>query len=83
MTVDGFAFDSATPTLISHWTAVISAQYTDITEAQLEAEVLAGTLPNNSWSGTFTATAVPEPATLLTFGFGALALVRKRRSLNK
>jgi hypothetical protein len=82
ITIHGIAFDTATPGDISHWDAVISSQY-NLTAAELEAEVVAGTLPINSWSGTFTATAVPEPATLLTFGFGALALVRKRRSLNK
>lgn len=80
--IHGVAFDTATPGDVSHWDAVISAQY-NLSAAALEAEVLAGTLPINSWSGTFTSTSVPEPATLLTFGFGALAVARKRRSLNK
>ena len=80
MTVNGFAFDT-NGGAITNWTAIISAQYTNMTEAELEAAVIAGTLPPRSWSGSFDATAIPEPATLLTFGVGALAAIRKRRSL--
>jgi PEP-CTERM motif len=85
MHVSGFAFDTAGGA-ITTWTAIISAQYNNLTPAQLEAAVIAGTLPINSWSGTFEAfapSAVPEPATLLTFGAGALAVIRKRRRTTK
>jgi hypothetical protein len=80
MTVNGFANDGAGGPN-TNWTAIISAQYTNMTPAELEREVIFGNLPINSWSGTFEATAVPEPATLVTFGIGALAAFRKRRSL--
>lgn len=38
-------------------------------------------LPNNTWSGTFVAqaAAIPEPATLLTFGLGTALLAAHRR----
>jgi PEP-CTERM motif len=80
MHLSGFAFDT-NGGAITNWTAVISAQYNNLTAAQLEAQVLAGTLPINSWSGTFEAVGagVPEPATLLTFGTGALAAAIRRR----
>lgn len=79
----GTAYDDATPTLITRWTNVVSAQYTNTTAAQLLAIIVAGgSLPQNTWSGTFEATAVPEPATLLTFGLGTLVAgaVRRRRA---
>jgi hypothetical protein len=82
ISLNGYAWDSATPLLRSNWTAIISAQYTNTTVADVLAQVVAGTLPTNSWSGTFEATAVPEPATLLTFGLGTLVAgaVRRRRA---
>jgi hypothetical protein len=79
ISINGRAVDSATPTLFSNWTAIISAQYTNTTVAAVLAAVIAGTLPVNTWSGTFEATPIPEPMTLLTFGAGASALAAYRR----
>jgi len=82
----GTGFDSITG-ITSLWTATISAQYTNFSIAQLLAAAVAGTLPNNSWSGTFEAIQVsniPEPATMLTFGAGAALLAaRRRRQIKK
>jgi hypothetical protein len=79
----GIAYDTATPNLQSAWTLVISAQYNQDIPTLIALVQGGGTLPSNSWSGTFNATAVPEPATLLTFGLGSLFLARRRKKNNK
>ena len=83
MNLTGLAFDTTTPTLVSAWRLVVSAQYNE-TFAELQ-QILAttGFLPNNTWSATLTAAAVPEPATLLTFGLGSMYLARRRRNQKK
>ena len=83
MNLTGLAFDTTTPTLVSAWRLVVSAQYNE-SFAQLQ-QILAqtGQLPNNTWSATLTAAAVPEPATLLTFGLGSMYLARRRRNQKK
>lgn len=84
MSMNGIAFDTTTPTQISAWTLVISAQFTNTNAANLINIITSGgTLPDNSWSGTFSASAVPEPATLVTFGLGSMYLARRRRNQKK
>jgi hypothetical protein len=59
---------------------IISAQYTNTTIAAIVQQVVfnGGSLPDNAWSGTFTA-GVPEPATFALMGGSILALVAYRR----
>lgn len=60
---------------LSNWTAIISSQYTNTTVAALLALVGGGgTLPENSWSGTFEAQVIPEPASLSLIGLGLATL---------
>ena len=82
----GIAWDDTTPSLVSNWIALLSADFTGETKASLiEKFVSGGGLPDHAWSGHFeaNATAVPEPATLLTFGLGSLYLARRRRNQKK
>jgi hypothetical protein len=86
--MNGTAVDVGSGDPMSRWTQIVSAQYTNTTVANLIAIVTAGgSLPENTWSGTFEATAipeVPEPATLLTFGAGsAILALRRRRAAKK
>jgi hypothetical protein len=89
----GIACDSADVTCASvpdseksNWTAIISAQYTNTTVDSLISTVLGGgSLPDNSWSGTFSASPIPEPGTyamLLSGGLlvGISALRRRRKA---
>ena len=80
--MSGTVFDTATPTLVSTWSGLwttnINASITDIFGV-----IEGGGTISQSYSATkITAAAVPEPATLLTFGLGALVLAgasRRRR----
>jgi hypothetical protein len=60
---------------------IISAQYTNTTIAAIINTVIinGGQLPDNAWSGTFTATAVPEPGTMALMGASLLAVIAYRR----
>jgi len=54
---------------VTNWSGVFSAQYTRTTIAELQAILLGGgALPNNTWSGTIEASAIPEPTTLALVG---------------
>jgi hypothetical protein len=59
---------------------IISAQYTNTTIAAIVQQVVfnGGSLPDNAWSGTFTA-GVPEPTTFALMGGSILALLAYRR----
>lgn len=78
---------------ITKWTGIFSAQYTNATIASLAA-ILGGcvpfplnvlgplvcpALPNNTWSGTFEATALPEPGSMALLGLGLVGLAATRR----
>ena len=81
LVMNGVVFDTATPGVTSNWSGLWTANVPG-TIAQLAAVISAGGTISNSFSGTKVAvipTAIPEPATLLTFGFGSLALARYRR----
>jgi hypothetical protein len=86
--MSGIVFDSLTPTLISTWTGIFTAQFPGTTIAQLLTQLAAnggtGTIDTSFSASKITAqqiTAVPEPATLLTFGLGAGLLAAFRRRL--
>jgi hypothetical protein len=81
LVMGGTVFDTATPGMVSTWSGLWTANVPG-TIAQLVATITAGGTISNSYSATkVTAipTAIPEPATLLTFGLGSLALARYRR----
>jgi PEP-CTERM motif len=81
LVMSGTVFDTATPGMVSTWSGLWTANVPG-TVAGIAAIIAGGGTVSNSYSGTkITAipTAVPEPATLLTFGLGSLALARYRR----
>ena len=78
----GIAWIDGTPQDVSEWVLILTAQFTKPL-AQVLAEFANGQSQNVGWSGTITATAVPEPATLLTFGLGSMYLARRRRNQKK
>lgn len=80
--VQGIAWDNATPTEITRWTAIISTTVSATTVETLAALLGSGGTLDQSWQGSFTAEAIPEPATMLTFGVGSLlaGAVRRRKA---
>ena len=78
----GIAWIDGTPQDVSEWVLILTAQFTKPLQQVLD-EFAAGQAQNVGWSGTITATAVPEPATLLTFGLGSMYLARRRRNQKK
>jgi len=68
---------------LTNFTVILSAQYTNATIASLTAILLGGgTLPDNTWSGTLEATAIPEPTSIALFGLAlaGLAVLRRRKA---
>jgi hypothetical protein len=60
-------------------TGIYTTQLAQTTIAQIIATISAGRTIGAKYSATFTANAVPEPATLLTFGAGTALLAAHRR----
>lgn len=86
ITVNGLVCDSEGDNVcdigddVTQWTAILSAQYTNMTIAGMTALLLGGgTLANNTWSGTLEASAIPEPSSVALLGLGLLGLAGLRR----
>lgn len=84
LVMTGIVFDTTTPTLVSNWTGIFTAQFPGQTIAQLLNQLT--TNPgyiDTSFSAskvTVQQSTVPEPATLLTLGIGSgLMALRRRR----
>ena len=67
--VDGYVYNTSTLAR-TNFTATFSATFDGMTAAEL----LGGIDPNTPFTGTFMATLVPEPSSLLLLGLGAAAL---------
>jgi len=70
------------PGTLNTATGIYTAQLTDTafdTIREIVTLINSGGSIDTSYSATYTATAVPEPATLLTFGLGTAALAAHRR----
>jgi hypothetical protein len=76
--MQGTVFDTATPGLVSAWTGLVTTNV-NMSIAQIFAIIEGGGAIDNSISQTKVTTAVPEPATLLTFGAAMAFLVAHRR----
>jgi len=74
--VDGFVYDTSNGSRMN-FTATMSATFDGMTASEL----LGGIDPDTPFTGTFMATLVPEPSTLLLLGLGvsSLGLIRRRR----
>jgi len=85
LSLSGTVFDVATPTLVSQWSGLWTTNIPDATIAQVFAVIESGGTISNSYSATKIAAfgVIPEPATLLTFGVGALVAARARRKNKK
>jgi hypothetical protein len=81
LVMTGRVWDTATPNLVSTWSGLWTANVPG-TINDIVTTITGGGTISNSYSATKIVaipTAVPEPATLLTFGLGSLALARYRR----
>ena len=81
--MEGTVFDTSTPALTSKWTGLWTTNV-NMSIAQIFGIIETGGFIDNSISATKITAAVPEPATLLTFGAAMAFLVahRRRRAKN-
>jgi PEP-CTERM motif-containing protein len=72
----GRVFDAAG---FSLWSGAFTSQFANLTPAQIQSIILAGGSITNTYSGTFTATTIPEPASLGLLGVGLLGVAARAR----
>jgi len=80
--LQGTVFDSTTPLLVSDWIGIFTAQFAGRSIQSLIDQLDDTGFIETSISASKITTAIPEPASLLTFGAGAAmlaALARRRR----
>jgi PEP-CTERM motif len=81
LSMRGVVFDTATPLIQSNWTGLWTTNV-NMSINQIFSIIESGGTISNSYSATKITTvpsAIPEPATLLTFGAGSAILARMRR----
>jgi hypothetical protein len=91
LSVNGFACDTGANTICNQmdaattsvWTMIFSTQYTNTNVADVIAALGAGSLPENTWSGTFEAFAMPEPGSLALVGLAFAGLAGAGRLRRK
>jgi hypothetical protein len=74
-TVDGYLTDTNNPGVQTPFTGIFTTQFEGMNFQQVVATIEGGGTVDASYSATFTATATPEPASMLTMLSGGLLLI--------